>query len=31
MDGFSESELDAIKMFLERIRVNIDLEWGKIK
>jgi len=31
LDGFSESELDAIKMFLERIRVNIDLEWGKIK
>lgn len=31
LDGFNESELDVIKMFLERIRVNIDSEWTKLK
>jgi DNA-binding MarR family transcriptional regulator len=31
LDGFSESELDTIKILLERIRVNIDLEWKKLK
>lgn len=31
LDGFSESELDTIKLFLERIRVNIDSEWMKLK
>jgi DNA-binding MarR family transcriptional regulator len=31
LDGFSESEMDVVKNFLERIRINIDLELSKLK
>jgi hypothetical protein len=31
LKGFTEGELELIVNFMERIRINIDAEWKKMK